>query len=405
MQCVIIGSGVAGMTAALDLAKVEGVEVNLYTDEVHPYYYRPQVTNFLAGVMPLERVFLHPLSWYEERGIHMHLNAPVTRLEPEQKRIILEDGTAVAYTKLLLTTGSCPFVPPIEGVEKAGVFTVRTLADALAIKDYAPQCSQGLVVGGGLLGLEAARALKAMGLEVTIVEFMPRLMPAQLDTDGAAILKAFVEAQGYRVLLGTAAKAVLGDGKVEAVALGNGETVPAQLMIVAAGVRPNVTLAQQAGLAVDRGVLVDAQMQTSAPDVYAAGDVARFEGLCWAIVPTAQAQARIAVSNMLGQEARYENLAPITALKVVGIEVNSMGMINCPDASCEAFQYTALDASLYRKIILRCEEGGSSVVVGAITINDKLLAKKLGGLIEQRAVMTREEAQALVASCGLKVES
>lgn len=396
MKVVIIGSGVAGMTAALDLAKVEGVEVELYTDEVHPYYYRPQVTNFLAGVMPLERVFLHPQSWYEERGVHMHLNAPVVQLLPEQKQIVLGDGTVVAYDKLLLATGSCPFVPPIKGVEKTGVFTVRTLADALAIKAYAPQCRQGLVVGGGLLGLEAARALKGMGLEVTIVEFMPRLMPAQLDMEGAAILQNFVEAQGYRVFLGTSAKAVLGDGKVEGVLLSNGETVPAQMMIVAAGVRPNITLAQEAGLAVDRGVLVDALMQTSAPDVYAAGDVTRFEGVCWAIVPTAQAQARIAVSNILGQEARYENLAPVTALKVVGIEVNSMGIISCPDPSFVEFRSATPDASVYRKIVLHQEAGGEYVIVGAIAINDKLLAKKLGALIEQRAVMKPAEAQALV---------
>lgn len=396
MKVVIIGSGVAGMTAALDLAKVEGVEVDLYTDEAHSYYYRPQVTNFLAGVMPLERVFLHPQAWYEARGVRLHLNAPVARLEPEQKRIVLEDGAAVAYDTLLLTTGSCPFVPPIAGVEKAGVFTVRTLADALAIKDYAPQCREGLVVGGGLLGLEAARALKGMGLEVTIVEFAPRLMPMQLDTDGAAILQGFVESQGYRVFLGVSAKAVLGDGKVEGVLLSNGETLPAQMMIVAAGVRPNIKLAQEAGLAVDRGVLVDAQMQTSAPDVYAAGDVARFEGICWAIVPTAQAQARIAVSNILGQEAQYENLAPATALKVVGIEVNSMGVIQCPDPAFEEFRYATPDASVYRKIVLHQEAGGNSVIVGAIAINDKALAKKLGALIEQRALMTPEEARALV---------
>ena len=393
MKVVIIGSGVAGMTAALDLAKVEGVEVDLYTDEAHSYYYRPQVTNFLAGVMPLERVFLHPQAWYEARGVRLHLNAPVARLEPEQKRIVLEDGAAVAYDTLLLTTGSCPFVPPIAGVEKAGVFTVRTLADALAIKDYAPQCREGLVVGGGLLGLEAARALKGMGLEVTIVEFAPRLMPMQLDTDGAAILQGFVESQGYRVFLGVSAKAVLGDGKVEGVLLSNGETLPAQMMIVAAGVRPNIKLAQEAGLAVDRGVLVDAQMQTSAPDVYAAGDVARFEGICWAIVPTAQAQARIAVSNILGQEAQYENLAPATALKVVGIEVNSMGVIQCPDPAFEEFRYATPDASVYRKIVLHQEAGGNSVIVGAIAINDKALAKKLGALIEQRAWMTPEEAR------------
>jgi len=395
MKCVIIGSGVAGMTAALDLAKAEGVEVDLYTDEVHPYYYRPQVTNFLAGVVPLERVFLHPLTWYEERGVRMHLNSPVARLEPEQRQIVLEDGAVVPYDKLLLTTGSYPFVPPIEGVKRPGVFTVRTLSDALAIKEYALQCRQAVVIGGGLLGLEAARGLKGMGLEVTIVEFMPRLMPVQLDTDGAAILRNFVESQGYHVFLGTSVKAVVGDGKMEGVVLSSGETVPAQLLIVAAGVRSNTTLAQAAGLTLDRGVVVNAQMQTSAPDIYAAGDVARFEGICWAIVPAAQAQARVAVSNILGQPTCYENLAPTTTLKVMGIEVNSMGTINPPDDACEAFQFTTPDTSVYRKIVLQHADSGS-VIVGAITINDKVLAKKLGALIEQRAPLTAAEARSLV---------
>lgn len=395
MKCVIIGSGVAGMTAALDLAKAEGVEVDLYTDEVHPYYYRPQVTNFLAGVVPLERVFLHPLTWYEERGVRMHLNSPVARLEPGQRQIVLEDGAVVSYDKLLLTTGSYPFVPPIEGVKRPGVFTVRTLSDALAIKEYALQCRQAVVIGGGLLGLEAARGLKGMGLEVTIVEFMPRLMPVQLDTDGAAILRNFVESQGYHVFLGTSVKAVVGDGKMEGVVLSSGETVPAQLLIVAAGVRSNTTLAQAAGLTLDRGVVVNAQMQTSAPDIYAAGDVARFEGICWAIVPAAQAQARVAVSNILGQPTCYENLAPTTTLKVMGIEVNSMGTINPPDDACEAFQFTTPDTSVYRKIVLQHADSGS-VIVGAITINDKVLAKKLGALIEQRAPLTAAEARSLV---------
>jgi len=391
MKYVIIGSGVAGMTAALDLAKRDDAEIDLYTDDKHTYYYRPQITNFLAGVLPLDRVLLRQLDWYEQKGIRMHLQTPVARIEPAEQQIVLENGSAVPYDRLLVTTGSYPFVPPIAGADKEGVFTIRTVSDALAIQDYAKACKKAVVIGGGLLGLEAARGLNGLGLDVTIVEFFPRLMPAQLDEEGAAILRDFVESQGYHVFLGASAQEILGPGKAEKVLLKGGQELEADIVIIATGVRPNISLAKDAGLEVDRGLIVDAQMRTSAPDVYAAGDVASFEGRLWAIVPIAQAQARVAAANMAGEAVFYEEVPPSTTLKVVGIDVNSFGEAQPKEDGFEEIRHADPENRIYNKIVLR-----DGRIVGAIVIGDKALAKKLGAFIEQKVPMTPEEARVLL---------
>ncbi|MGC9357245.1 MAG: NAD(P)/FAD-dependent oxidoreductase, partial [Anaerolineae bacterium] len=271
-------------------------------------------------------------------------------------------------------------------------FTLRTLEDAMQIKAYAADRERAVVVGGGLLGLEAARGLKGMGLDVTIVELFNWLMPMQLDEEGGALLGDFAEGQGYTVLTGTSLKAITGEDEVEGAVLAGGRTLPADMVLIAAGVRPNLTLARKTGLETDRGVTVNDRMETSAPHVYAAGDIASFEGVCWAIVPVAQAQAQVAASNMAGEEASYEPVVPSTSLKVVNIDVNSMGTIDPKeDESFEQIRRSQPDASIYKKIVLH-----DGRIVGAILINAKALAKDLSSLVEERAKMTPEEAGKLL---------
>ncbi len=390
MKHLIIGNGVAGMTAALELAKASA-EVHLYTQETHAYYYRPQVTNYLAGIMPLEKVLLRSAEWYAEKGIHLHLGVTVTQLRPEMHQIVLGDGAVVGYDRLLYAAGSSPFVPPIPGREKQGVFTIRTLADAQTIREFAPECREAVVVGGGLLGLEAARGLQGLGLRITLVEIQSRLMPLQLDTEGAAILKPFVEQQGFDVRLENSINAILGDERVTGVELRDGQQVPAQLVIVAAGVRSNSALAEAAGLEVFRGVRVDDAMRTSVPDIYAAGDAAIYKDRCWAIVPTAQAQARVAAANMLGGDVQYEDVPPITALKVMGIDVNSMGEIDPDDETCTILQQADAAAFVYKKLVLREDR-----LVGAIVIGDKALAKRLEGVLTSGGPLDRATAEGML---------
>ncbi len=391
MKYVIVGSGVAGMTAAMDLARQADAEIHIYTEEMYSYYYRPQVTNFLAGIMPLEKVIMRSPAWYEQKGIALHLESRVARVEPAQQQMVLAGGEIVTYDRLLLTPGAHPFVPPIAGRDKQGVFTIRTLDDAAAIRAYAQQCERAVVIGGGLLGLEAARGIQGLGLAVTIVELAPRLMPVQLDEPGAALLQHFVEAQGFTVMVGTSAQAIEGAERVERVVLQDGRELAAELVVVATGVRPNTALAEAAGLEVARGIVVDAQLRTSAPHIYAAGDAAIFEGRCWGIAPIAQAQARIAAANMAGGLEAYVDIPPTTALKVLGIEVNALGETHSQEEGVEALRFLDSEGGRYRKLVLR--EGQ---LVGAITINDKGLAKELAAKILDGVTLSSEAAQALL---------
>jgi len=188
-----VGDGVAGVVAARTIARVRPeAEVHIYASEPHYYYSRPRLWEFLAGEIEEEALRFYTPAWYRERGIQVHPGARVDRLIPERRQAALADGQTVSYDRLLLATGSHPFVPPIPGVEKEGVFTLRTIEDARAMRAYAQDGAQAVVIGGGLLGLEAARALRILGLEVTVVEMLPRLLPRQLDAEGAALLTAMI---------------------------------------------------------------------------------------------------------------------------------------------------------------------------------------------------------------------
>ncbi len=391
MRFVIVGGGVAGITAALELASHKLGTVEVYSDEEYPYYYRPQLTEFLAGGVTLERLLRRDLTWYKGRGINVYLGCSVSRVEPNAKTITLVDGTTVPYDKLLLATGSVPFVPPLSGSDKPGVYTWRTLADTLELEKWASACGKTIVLGGGLLGLEAARGLLGFCGHVTVLEFFPRLLPRQLDAEGAAVLQRFVESLGINVIVGAQTEAILGERAVSGVRLKDGREFPAGMVLVAAGVRCNARLAQEAGLTVERGIVVDDRMATSAPDIYAAGDVAVYKGYSWAIAPIAQAQGRVAALNMAGEETHYDVVVPSTTLKVVGIEVSSVGTVN-PESE-DYIEIRARDqaADVYKKIVLH--EGR---IVGSIVINSKALAKDLESRIAQRQLMTVDQARALL---------
>ncbi len=392
MRFVIVGGGVAGITAALELGNRRLGTVAVYSDETYPYYYRPQLTEFLAGGITLERLLRRDLAWYKGRGIDVYLGRSVTRVAPDAKKITLVDGTRVEYDKLLLATGSVPSVPPLKGVEKSGVFTWRTLADTLELEQAASFCGKTVVLGGGLLGLEAARGLLGFCGAVTVLEFFPRLLPRQLDVEGATVLQRFVESLGIRVVVGAQAEEVLGDQMVTGLRLKDGREFPAGLVLVAAGVRCQARLAQEAGLTVDRGIVVDEYMATSAPDIYAAGDAAVFKGYSWAIAPIAQAQGRIAALNMAGEATAYDVVVPSTTLKVVGIDVSSVGMVNPETADYIEIRASETEANSYRKIVLH-----DGKIVGSIIINNKVLAKNLENRIAQREAMTPDQARALLA--------
>ena len=396
-QHIIVGNGVAGITAAQSIVRADpAAEVHVFGAEPYPYYRRPRLWEFIAGQVERDALYFRPPDWYAERGIHLHLGIRATSLDPSAHRLTLEGhgrrpapAKSVEYDRLLLAVGARPFVPPCEGTDKKGVFTLRTLDDAQAIKAYAspssPPHARGkrggaVVIGGGLLGLETARALHTTGLDVTVVEFFPYLLPRQLDAEGAEVLQSLLEAQGLQIITSGATEAVLGDGYADGIRLKDGRRVPGELVLFSTGIRSEVALAQAAGLEVKRGIVVDEQLQTSSEGVFAAGDAAEFEGRVYGIIPSAIEQARVAAANMVAPgSAAYTGTLPSTMLKVAGAELTSLGESVVETDEYTQLRHTDLAAGHYRKFVLR--EGH---IVGAILLNDKERTQPVKQLIEQR---------------------
>ncbi len=433
---IIIGNGVAGVTAARALSDA-GVQVEVYTQEAHHYCPRPRLQSFLAGELELEQLPLYPPAWYEKRGIAVHLGVEVVALDPRAKQIALaactehsrsacterdrSNGREVSYDRLLLATGSRPFIPPIEGVDKAassyvrsgGVFSLRTVEDALAIRNWAEGAKRAVVIGGGLLGLEAARALTVLGLEVTVLEREPYLLRRQLNAEGGALMRELIEAMGIKVALNASSQAILGNGTslpklaappssppkpalrpieglggkegglASGVLLQDGRRIEGDLILISAGVRSNVRLAQEAGLEVNRGVVVDEHLRTSAEDIYAAGDVAEFRGQVYGIIPACLEQAKAAALNMLGEEVAYEGTIPSNTLQVVGIDCASIGLVHPPEG--EGYQeLRKSEAGVYKKLVLK-----DGRLVGAILLGDRKDVAPISRLIRAGADVSR----------------
>ena len=383
MHVLIIGNGIAGLTAARALSE-GGVDVEVTTQEAHPYYPRPRLYGFLAGEIEREALYAYSPAWYEERGITLHLGVGVVGLDPSAKQIRLADGRPVSYERLLLATGSHPFIPPIEGVEQEGVFTLRTIEDGLAIRRWAEGARRALVIGGGLLGLEAARALGTLGVEVTVLEMASYLLPRQLDAEGGALLSKRIEAMGIEVALNASSRAILGAGRVAGVLLEDGREIEGDMVLISAGIRSNVQLAQEAGLEVQQGVIVDEHLRTSAEDIYAAGDVAEFRGRVYGIIPAAIEQARVAAANMVGREGvEYRGTVPSNALQVVSIDCASIG-VHHPPAGVGYLELRRSGAQGYKKLVLK-----DGRLVGAILLGYRKDVAPISQLIRKEADVSR----------------
>ena len=380
MKHVIIGNGVAGVTAAQGIVQADpSAEVHLLGAEPYPYYRRPRLWEFIAGQVKQDALYFRPAEWYAGRGIQLHLGIQGTALDPADHSLTLDDGSRVEYDRLLLAMGGRAFVPPCEGTDKVGVFTLRTLDDARAIKTFTTEASTAVVIGGGLLGLETARALRTAGLDVTVVEFFPYLLPRQLDVEGAEVLQSLLEAQGLKIVTGGATEAILGDGRADGIRLKDGRVLPGELVLFSTGIRSETSLARAGGLEVNRGIVVNERLQTSADAIFAAGDAAEFEGRVYGIIPAAIEQAQVAAANMVAPgSAAYAGTLAATTLKVAGAELASLGESVSDDEACVHLRHANLEAGHYRKFVLR-----DGRLVGAILLNDKKRTRSVTQLIEQ----------------------
>lgn len=377
MNVVIVGSGLAGTLAAKTVRELDaGAEIEIFGEERHPYYPRPNLIEYLAGRLPYEKLFAFPGDWAERQRITVRPSEKVVRLWPAERRIETASGTRRVYDVLLLATGARAALPPVEGITGPGVFVLRTLDDATALVEHLGTRRRVAVLGGGLLGLEVARAVRGRGVEVVVIEYFDRLLPRQLDPAAAAILRVQLEKDGIAVRLGAVAQEILGAGGVRGVRLASGDRIDADTVIVAAGVVPEITAAREAGLRTGRGIVVDDHMATSAPGVYAAGDAAEHRGRVHGIIPAAFEQARTAAYSLTGRQKPYAGTVPLNTLKVAGLYVTSVGEIDAPGEGAEAFVRSAPEAGLYKKIVLR-----DGRLIGGIWMGTKRGAAEISRLV------------------------
>lgn len=302
-KLVLVGNGMAGMSVIEQLLKLtDAYEITVLGREPYPNYNRIQLSYVLEGSKTIDDIILNSKEWYEQNGITLHTGAAVTRIDTAEKIVYAEGLEPVPYDVLILATGSKPFILPVPGADLAGVIGFRDIHDCEIMMDAARKYRQAAVIGGGLLGLEAAKGLVQNGMDVTVVHLMDTLMERQLDATASDMLKAELEAQGIRFRMSAKTTELLkgGSGRVAGLRFDNGETIEAQLVVMAAGIKANTDVALASGIRAGRGVLVDDLLRTSAPDVYAVGECCEHRGVCYGLVAPLFEQGAVLAKVLAG---------------------------------------------------------------------------------------------------------
>lgn len=373
MKYMIIGNGVAGTTAAFNIRKLDqSGEIIILTDEPVPFYSRIRLIDYLAGKVNDKGIIIYKDDWYEKNNIELLLNASVSEIDRDKKQVITATHGNLNYDRLLLATGGFSFVPPIPGSDKKGVFTLRTLKDANEIIHYAEKTKKVLIIGGGVLGLEVGNSLRKQGHKVSVVEFFPRLLPRQMDPEGAELLKAQMENMGFTFYLGAQSKEITGKNKAERILLGEGTDVDCDLIIISAGIRPQAALAKKLGLKINKGLIVNDRMETAIKNIYAAGDLIEHRGVFYGIWSASQKQGETAGINMAGGNALYTGTTPSNVLKVVGIDLAAAGDIDAEGKSESIIQKNKYNY-IYKKLVIKDNVLSGCILYGDISDYQKIL--------------------------------
>ncbi len=378
---VVIGKGMAAtrLVEALSARALGRYAIAVIGEEPRPAYNRVLLSSVLAGEMATEDTELKPAAWWRDRGVTTLYGRAATSIDRVARTVMLSDGTVIPYAKLVLATGSQPIRLPIPGADLPGVVTFRDHRDVAAMQQAAARGARCIVIGGWLLGIEAAYGLQRCGADVTLVHLMDRLMERQLDAPAAAILKGSLEAKGIAVALSAASERILGTARVEGLALADGRQIPADMIVLAAGIRPQTALARAAGIACNRGILVDDGLTTDDPAIFAIGECAEHRGVVHGLVEPAYQQAAVLAARLAGDGAAfYAGSLTATNLKVSGIGVFSAGRV---DAQAGDDELVLADgpAGLYRKLVLREDR-----LVGALLVGDTRDALWFQSLIADR---------------------
>jgi len=366
-RLVVIGNGMASLRFLERLTeRAPGLyDVSVVGAEPRAAYNRVLLSSLLGGEVDEAGCAFRGLDWYEAHGIRLITGAPVTEIDRENGLVMVGETHVLPFDKLVLAVGSLPIRLPKPGMALPGVLTFRDLADVAAIRQAAVEHARAIVIGGGLLGLEAAVGLARLGVDTTLLHVMDRLMERQLDHAAAGLVKRAMEARGVKVLLKADTASVEGEGRVERLILSDGTVLPADLVVLSVGVRPNVALAQNAGIETARGILVDDRMQASDARIYALGECAEHRGQVYGLVEPAYEQAEALSRHLVGEAASYLGTALSTSLKVSGLPVFSAGQIEAPEGA-ETVLMSDPGLGLYRKLVVAEDRLLGAVFVGDI---------------------------------------
>jgi nitrite reductase (NADH) large subunit len=361
---VVVGAGIAGVSAAEAVARAApGAQVLLLSSEKELPYYRINLTRFLAGEVTEGDLRLHPEGWYGEHGIELRRGTEAAGIDLAGRLLTLRDGSKVPFTRLVLAAGAHAARPPIPGADKPGVVVLRTLEDAHRVSAACRQGARCVVVGGGILGLETAGAMARKGAEVHVLEGFPWLMPRQLNQRAGRLLEAQVAKLGVKVITAAKTRGITGTGQADGVELDSGQNLPAELVVLATGVRANTWLAREAGLTVAQGIVVDNRLATSHADVYAAGDVAEHRGVAYGLWAPAQAQGVVAGMNAAGSRAEFGGIPRAATIKVLGVELFSVGRFDPEDGATLVVEEE--QGETYRRFLFRDGKMQGAVLLGS----------------------------------------
>ncbi|MDP9114151.1 MAG: nitrite reductase large subunit NirB [Acidobacteriota bacterium] len=367
-QLVVVGNGMAGVSCVEQILKrPHDFDITIFGDETHVNYNRILLSLVLAGEKSAEDIVINDIDWYQTNDIRARLGVKIASIDRGKKVVIDENGGVTEYDKLILATGSSAFIPPIPGVEKKNVHVFRTLDDTRAMLEKARPGLKVAVIGGGLLGLEAARGLQVRGCEVTVVHLMETLMERQLDATGGDYLKRKIESLGIRVMLPQQTSALFGNGRVDGLRFASGEELEADLVVIAAGIRPNAELGRKAGLEVRRGIVVNDYMETSDPHIYSVGECTEHRGQTFGLVAPLFEQGRVLASSITGnREAIFTGASPAAKLKIMGVDIFSAGSIDESGPGIETVRYEDPSLGVYKKLLLKDNQLLGMILVGDI---------------------------------------
>jgi len=389
MRMLILGGGVAGLVAS-DMVRRNSPDsrISIFTAEEFPPYYRPRLMDMLAGKVEMDEIYIKKKEWFVNNGIEVNTKKTVSAINIKQKKVSFADGTEEEYSRLLLAMGSFPFKPPIQGIDNKSVFVLRTAQDVIDIRSFAATRKKAAVIGGGLLGLESANSLRTLGIEVTVIEGSPYVLPRQVDEEGSIFIRKKIEETGMLFRLGVSTVSINPAGGGLVINFNDGSSLETDFAVVSAGVRSNMDIAKSAGIAVSRGVLVDDNLKTNIDGIYAAGDICEHRGVLYGIWPAAMEQARVAGENIAGRNTVYSGTVVSTKLKVIGIDCVSLG--NIGDKEAKQFKVVDAGKGIYRKVFVK-----NGMITGAIFLGDSANSPVIQKMIKDKTNVSGREQEIL----------